>query len=538
LDFFAFLSAALMQQGVPMHALHAVPALLLALFVSAPSLARAQTVPRPPNIVFILADDLGIGDVGCYNAASKIKTPNLDRLAGQGMRFTDAHSPSAVCTPTRYGILTGRYAWRTRLQSGVLFGLSAPLIARDRPTVATLLKAKGYHTACFGKWHLGLGWAGKTTDDPLLKGGEVDYSKPLSDSPLSHGFDTFFGISGSLDMSPYTFIENDRVTALPAEITGEGGRQGPTAPGFKAPDVLPAITRKAVDYIAARAPDAKAGHPFFLYLPLNAPHTPIVPSSAWKREHPLGHYACFVEQVDDTVGQVLAAIDAQGLAEQTLVIVTSDNGFAPYVGIVSGDDRGSGKGGVKALEAQGHFPSASYRGYKSELWEGGHRVPFLTRWSGTIKPGTTCSGLIGLNDFMATAAELAQSALPDAAAEDSRSFLGLLRGQTEGRKNIILHSLNGRFAVREGQWILLAWPGSGGYSDNRKKGDSQPPLASLPPCQLYDLSSDPSETKNLSDAHPEIVKRLMALLEKQVADGRTTPGAAQTNDVPVQVIKR
>ena len=521
-----------------MHALHAVPALLLALFVSAATLARAQAAPRPPNIVFILADDLGIGDVGCYNAASKIKTPNLDRLAGQGMRFTDAHSPSAVCTPTRYGILTGRYAWRTRLQSGVLFGLSAPLIARDRPTVATLLKAKGYHTACFGKWHLGLGWAGKTTDDPLLKGGEVDYSKPLSDSPLSHGFDTFFGISGSLDMSPYTFIENDRVTALPAEITGEGGRQGPTAPGFKAPDVLPAITRKAVDYIAARAPDAKAGRPFFLYLPLNAPHTPVVPSGAWKREHPLGHYACFVEQVDDTVGQVLAAIDAHGLAEQTLLIVTSDNGFAPYVGIVSGDDRGSGKGGVKALEAQGHFPSASYRGYKSELWEGGHRVPFLTRWTGTIKPGTTCPGLIGLNDFMATAAELAQSALPAAAAEDSLSFLGLLRGQTEGRTNIILHSLNGRFAIREGQWILLAWPGSGGYSDNRKKGDSQPPLAALPPCQLYDLSSDPSENKNLADAHPEIVKRLMRLLEKQVADGRTTPGAAQTNDVPVQVIKR
>ena len=497
-----------------------------------PTLA-AEPSPHPPNIVFILADDLGIGDVGCYNAASKIKTPNLDRLAKQGMRFTDAHSPSAVCTPTRYGLLTGRYAWRTRLQNGVLFGLSAPLIARDRLTAASLLKAKGYHTACFGKWHLGLGWAGKTTDDPLLKNGDVDYAKPLSDTPLSHGFDTFFGIAGSLDMPPYALIDNDRVTSLPTEITGEGGRQGPTAPGFSAPAVLPEVTRRAVAYIADRAPDAKAGQPFFLYLPLNAPHTPVVPAAPWKRDHPLGNYACFVEQVDDTVGQVLAAIDAQGLAEQTLVIVTSDNGYAPYVGIVEGDERGAGKGGVKALEAKGHFPSSNYRGYKSELWEGGHRVPFLTRWTGTIQPGTVCAGLIGLNDFMATAAELTQAPLPATAAEDSLSFLSLLHGQTGGRKNMILHSLNGRFAIREGQWILLAWSGSGGYSDNRKKGDKTPPLASLPSCQLYDLASDPAETKNLADAQPEVVKRLMALLEKQVADGRTTPGAPQPNDVPV-----
>jgi arylsulfatase A-like enzyme len=208
------------------------------------------------------------------------------------------------------------------------------------------------------------------------------------------------------------------------------------------------------------------------------------------------------------------------------------------VGIVEGDDRGSGKGGVKALEAQGHFPSAAYRGYKSELWEGGHRVPFLARWTGTVKPGTTCSGLIGLNDFMATAAELTRSPLPATAAEDSLSFLGLLRGETEGRKSLILHSLNGRFALREGQWILLAWPGSGGYSDGRKKGDARAPLASLPPYQLYDLASDPAEAKNLAEAHPETVKRLLALLEKQVAAGRTTPGAPQTNDVPVQVIRR
>jgi len=513
----------------------------LALLVQAafPRFVCAQVIAssRPPNIVVILADDLGIGDVGCYNAASKIKTPNLDRLAVRGMRFTDAHSPSSVCTPTRYGLLTGRYAWRTRLQKGVLFGLSAPLIAPDRLTVASMLKARGYRTACFGKWHLGLGWAGQTTDDPQLKGGAVDYSKPLSDSPLSHGFDTFFGISGSLDMPPYTFIDNDHVTALPSEITGEGGRKGPTAPSFKAPDVLPEISRRAIAYIADSAAAAKAGHPFFLYLPLNAPHTPIVPSGTWKHEHPLGHYACFAEQADDTVGQILAAIDAHDLADQTLVIVTSDNGYAPYVGIVKDDERGSGTGGVKALEALGHFPSASYRGYKSELWEGGHRVPFLARWTGTVAPGSTCTNLIGLNDLIATVAELTQTPLPACAGEDSISFLSSLRGQTGQRANIVLHSVNGRFAIREGQWKLVARPGSGGYSDGRRKEGGKNPLDGLPPLQLYDLASDPSETKNLAEQNPERVKRMMALLEKQVADGRSTPGAPQTNDVPVRINK-
>ena len=499
--------------------------------------AQAQSATRPPNVVVILADDLGIGDPGCYNRASLIKTPNIDRLAGEGMRFTDAHSPSSVCTPTRYGLLTGRYAWRTRLQKGVLFGLSAPLIASDRATVASLLKTAGYSTACFGKWHLGLGWAGRTTDDPLLKEGDVDYSKELSDSPITHGFDTFFGIAGSLDMPPYTFIDNNRIAALPTETTHEGGRQGPTAPGFKAPDVLPEITRRAVAYITASAPEAKAGKPFFLYLPLNAPHTPIVPSGCWKHEHALGHYAGFVEQVDDTVGQVLAAIDAQGLAKQTLVILTSDNGYAPYVGIVEGDDRGSGKGGVKALEKRGHFPSAAYRGYKSELWEGGHRVPFLARWSGTVQAGTVCNSLLGLNDLFATLAELTGSAVPMAAAEDSISFLPLLRGQTGTRTNLIMHSLNGRFAIRDGQWKLVAWCGSGGYSDGQKKPDGSPLYAGLPENQLYDLSTDPAETVNLANQNSDTVKRLLTLLEKQVDSGRSTPGAPTTNDVPVKIFK-
>ncbi len=504
---------------------------------SGPACAAAQAAPTPPSVIVILADDLGIGDPGCYNPDSHIKTPNIDRLASQGMRFTDAHSPSSVCTPTRYGLLTGRYAWRTRLQKGVLFGLSAPLIAPDRPTVATLLRDKGYRTACFGKWHLGLGWAGETTDDPLLRGGNVDYSKPLSDSPLTHGFDAFFGIAGSLDMAPYAFIENDRLPVLPTASSSEGGREGPTAPGFTAPQVLPALTQKAVDAITAWAPGAKAGHPFFLYLPLNAPHTPVVPAGKWKQPHPLGHYAGYVEEVDDTVGKVLDAVDASGLGANTLVIFTSDNGYAPYVGIVTGDERGAGKGGVKALEALGHFPSAIYRGYKSELWEGGHRVPFVARWTGTVQAGAVCGGLIGLQDLFATAAELTGQSVPATAAEDSVSFLPLLVGRPGNRTQMIFHSVNGRFAIREGKWKLVAWRWSGGYSDNTKKPDGTPVYAGLPEVQLYDLEADPREKNNLAEQHPELVKRLRDALEKQVADGRSTPGMIRSNDVPVAIYK-
>jgi arylsulfatase A-like enzyme len=494
--------------------------------------------PARPNVIVILADDMGIGDPGCYNPESRIRTPHLDRLAGQGMRFTDAHSPSSVCTPTRYGLMTGRYAWRTRLQSGVLFGLSGPLIAPGRPTVASLLQNAGYRTACFGKWHLGLGWAGTVTDDPHLKGGSVEYGKPLSDSPLTHGFERFFGISGSLDMPPYAFIENDRLPVAPSVITAEGGREGPTAPGFSAPQVLPAITRKAVEFIAESAAQAKTKQPFFLYLPLNAPHTPVVPSGVWRREgHPLGHYAGFVEQVDDTVGQIVKAVDEHGLAESTLILFTSDNGYAPYVGIVTGDDRRSGKGGVKALEAEGHFPSAAYRGYKSELWEGGHRVPFIARWTGTVAAGAVCDGLVGLQDLFATAAELTGTEPPEKGGEDSLSFLPLLLGRPGRRTDMVLHSLHGRFALREGRWKLIAWRGSGGYSDGRKGKDGRPVHAGLPAFQLYDLEADPRETGNLADRHPGTVSRLMLRLQKQVAEGRSTPGPAARNDVAVQLLK-
>jgi len=486
------------------------------------SWAQASSAQRP-NIVYILCDDLGYGDVRALNPArGKIPTPNIDRLARQGMAFTDAHSGSSVCTPTRYGILTGRYAWRTRLQSGVLFGLSSPLIARDRLTVAELLKRAGYHTACIGKWHLGLGWAGPTTDDPDLKGGAVDYTKPLVDSPVTHGFDAYFGIAGSLDMPPFAWIENDHLTEQPT-VRKKWVREGVASPAFEAVDVLPTLTRKAAAYFESRTADAKAGKPFFLYLPLASPHAPIVPSPEWQGKSGLNPYADFVMQTDHCVGQILDALETNGLAENTLVVFTSDNGCSPVANI-------------KELESKGHYPSAQFRGYKADIWDGGHRIPFIVRWPGKIKPGTASTQLICLTDLMATCAELVGERLPDNVGEDSVSILPALLGADRKplREAVVHHSINGMFAVRQGAWKLELCPGSGGWSEPR---DPAARKAGSPPTQLYNMEQESDEQKNLQAEHPEIVDKLMKLLERYVAEGRSTPGAPQRNDVPVVIRK-
>lgn len=485
--------------------------------------ATAETGPGRPNIVYVLCDDLGYGDVQALNPArGKIATPNMDRLTHEGMTFTDAHSGSSVCTPTRYGILTGRYAWRTRLQSGVLFGLSAPLIAPDRLTVAGLLKQAGYRTACFGKWHLGLGWAGTTTDAGDLKGGKVDYTKALTDSPVTHGFDTFFGIAGSLDMPPFVWIENDRVTEQPTAIK-KWLREGPAGPSFEAVDVLPTLTRRAISYFAERAPEAKAGKPFFLYLPLNAPHTPIIPSPEWRGRSGISPYADFVMQTDDCLGQLLQALDRLGLAGNTLVIFTSDNGCSPAAD-------------VKGLEAKGHYPSAQFRGYKADIWEGGHRVPFICRWPGRIKAGSTSAQIVCLTDLMATCAELVGTKLPDCAGEDSVSMLPALLGNDTNplRDSVVHHSINGMFAIRQGNWKLELCPGSGGWCAPR---DPAALKLGLPPAQLYDFNAGTDEQKNLQAERPETVAKLTGELEKIVTDGRSTPGVSRQNDVPVVIRK-
>jgi arylsulfatase A len=492
-----------------------------------------------PNIVFILCDDLGYGDVRCLNPQGKISTPHIDRLAGQGMIFTDAHSSSAVCTPTRYGLLTGRYNWRSRLQNGVMGGMSPPLIEPGRLTVAALLKQHGYHTAAIGKWHLGMNWTLKPDAKPFgdnIKKGEdgwrVDFARPIQNPPTSAGFDYFFGIAASLDMVPYTFIENDRVQNIPTvdksflmmgDRTNKLTRRGPAAADFEAEDVLPALTRRAVAYVQERAADARRGKPFFLYLPLNAPHTPSVPSKEWRGKSGLNAYADFVMQTDATLGEISAVLDQVELATNTLLIFTSDNGCSP-------------EADFKQLAEKGHNPSRTFRGTKADLFEGGHRVPFIARWPGRVRAGSTTDKLVCLNDLMATCAEIVSAKLPESAGEDSVSFLPVLEGRaaTPVRTSLVHHSINGSFAIREGNWKLALSPSSGGWSAPRP---GTPAAKQLPPAQLYDLARDPGETNNLASSHPQIVARLTALLEQQVREGRSTPGARQTNTVPVKIWK-
>ena len=503
------------------------------------SVALAFAAPAKPSILYILCDDLGYGDVKCLNPQGKIATPYLDKLAAGGMIFTDVHSSSSVCTPTRYGIMTGRYNWRTKLQSGVLGGLSPRLIEPGRLTVAQLLKNNGYHTAAIGKWHLGMDWARKEGKDvaelnieSAAQVNNVDYAQPIKNGPNAVGFDYYFGISASLDMVPYTFIENDRVTKLPTVekdfpmfLGREQGkcRRGPAAPDFEVEDVLPTLTTKAIGYIKSRAADAKAGKPFFLYLPLASPHTPIAPTKEWQGKSGLNHYADFVMQTDHAIGQLLAELDKQGLGENTLVIVTSDNGCSPQADF-------------PALLAKGHNPSYEFRGHKADIFDGGHRVPFLVRWPARVKAGTLSQQLLCLTDFMATAADIIGAKLPDTAAEDSVSFLPALLGTDKAplREAVVHHSINGSFAIRQGNWKLELCRDSGGWSDPRP---GTPKATELPAVQLFDLAKDIGEQTNVQDKHPEVVTRLAKLLEKHVADGRSTPGTPQQNAVPVQIVK-
>jgi arylsulfatase A len=441
------------------------------------AMSSSAADPRP-NIVVILADDLGYGDLGCYNRDSKIPTPHLDRLARQGTRFTDAHTPSSLCTPTRYGLLTGRYCWRTSLRRGVLNGEDPYMIEMGRVTIASMLQQAGYETACIGKWHLGLG-----TNKP------VDYSQPLKPGPRSAGFDYFFGIPASLDMPPYVFVENERVLELPSgfveagkdqRVGGSGfWRAGRIAPSFKHAEVLDTITREAVEYVRSQ----KKEQPYFLYFALTAPHMPWLPSAEFAGKSKAGDYGDFVAQVDDCVGRLLEVVD-----ENALVIFTSDNG-AHWL--------------PKDIRQFGHRANGRWRGQKGDLWEGGHRVPFIVRWPGKVQAGSTNSRLLCLTDVMATVARVAKAELPPGAAEDSVDFLS-----GPPRKSIVHHSGDGTFAIREGRWKLCLGLGSHGFSMPR----NEPPKAGDPTGQLYDLERDPRERHNVWRERMDVAYRLGKLL--------------------------
>lgn len=511
--------------------------IVLALLAAFSMTYHTQAAAKP-NVVFILCDDLGTGDVKCYNPEGKIATPHLDAIAERGMKFTDAHSSSAVCSPTRYGVMTGRYNWRSKLQSGVLGGLSPRLIEKDRMTVASFLRDQGYKTACIGKWHMGMDWVvlpGKSVTELNIESEDqvnnVDYAQPIKNGPTSVGFDYYYGISASLDMVPYCFIENDRVTAVPTETMqlamNKGGpqqsytREGPGAPGFKGEDVLPTITRKAVQFIKESAAGAgKEGKPFFLYLPLNSPHTPILPSEEWQGKSGLNLYADFVMETDDAIGQVIDALKQQGVMENTMVIVTSDNGCSP-----SAD--------YPTLLAKGHNPSAAYRGTKADIYDGGHRVPFLVQWPAVVKGGGVYDQPVCLLDFMATCADALGVKLPDNAAEDSVSLMPALKGGKEPvRDTIVHHSIHGSFSIRQGNWKLCLAPGSAGWSEPRPGKEPK----DAPRIQLFDVSTDIGEKNNVQAEHPDIVAKLTKLLEKQVADGRSTPGEPQKNTVDPDIL--
>lgn len=465
-----------------------------------------------PNIVYVLADDLGYGDVECLNPKGKIKTPNLNHLAKGGMRFTDAHSGSAVCTPTRYGILTGRYSWRSSLKRGVLNGYSPLLLEEGRLTVPGLLKRHGYRTAGVGKWHLGLGWVGGDGEEAQAQ--EVDFTKRITAGPHTVGFDTYYGIPASLDMAPYVYIDNDTVETLPTEQTGERTqpgfyRQGPIAPGFYHSEVLPRLTDKAVACIEEHAKRHRK-QPLFLYFPLTAPHKPIMPTKEFRGKSGIGIWGDFVTQVDWTVGQVMQALERSGMADDTLIIFTSDNGATP------GAD-------FDALAEHGHHPSANLRGHKADIYEGGHRIPFIVRWPGKVPKRSWCDQTICLTDLLATCAAIVGEELPDDAGEDSYNLLPALlgeQGDTPLREATVHHSVSGHFAIRQGKWKLELCRGSGGWSAPREKEAEK---LNLPAVQLYDLEADIGEQHNVYDQYPEVVDRLRALLEQYKESGRSTP---------------
>lgn len=478
-----------------------------------------------PNLVYILADDMGYGDLSCLNPDSRIRTPHLDRLAAGGMHFRDAHASSAVCTPSRYSILTGRYNWRSTLKESVAWGYSPHLIEDGRLTVASFLRQHGYATACLGKWHLGWDWAKKGP-----AGDDVDFAQPIANGPCALGFDHFFGIAASLDMPPYVYIANDRVTALPdrqdpgrdlpenrplGDVGFQFWRSGPIAPDFRHEEVLPTLTRKAEAWIAQQA---GAANPFFLYFPLPAPHTPILPAPEFQGKSGTNAYGDFCLMVDAVVGRVMSALERAGSADDTILVFAADNGCSP-----SAD--------LPGLAQLGHHPSYHFRGHKADIYDGSHRIPLLVRWPARMRAGAVCDDTVCLADLLATVADIAGAKLPDNAGEDSVSNLPLWLekpGAAPVREATVHHSIDGSFAIRQGRWKLELCPGSGGWSWPRPGKECE----GLPPVQLYDLTADVGERRNVQDRHPAEVRRLTELLAKYVRDGRSTPGAPQSNTGP------
>ncbi len=474
--------------------------------------------PKKPNIIYILADDMGYGDVSAYNGNCPFETPSLDSLALHGLRFTDAHASSAVCTPSRYSIMTGRYNWRSPLKKGVLGGYSSPLIPEGRTTVAHMLKACGYRTEAIGKWHLGMEFPKlpNFVEQPDFAQSEgIDFKGTIRNSPVAVGFDYYFGISGSLDMPPYVYIENDRFTSVPDHVTKGTGkgfwREGVTAPDFVHEEVLDHLTDKVLESISKNREE-----PFFIYFALPAPHTPILPHPKFRGKSNTNAYGDFVLHCDDVVGRVQEQLKKEGLFENTLIVFTSDNGCSPMADFAE-------------LAEKGHNPSYHFRGMKSDIFEGGHRVPLLLQWPDTLPQNRVCDRLVCLSDLFATLADYLGYAIEPSEAEDSVSNRALWEDPASGeiRDTLVHQSIDGSLSIRSGDWKLEMCPGSGGWSPPQP-GSVEESL--LPRFQLYNLSSDIKEQFNVASDHPILVEELKATLQKIVLDGRSTPGHKQDNE--------
>ena len=498
-------------------------------------LGIAVQAEEKPNIIYILADDLGYGDVQCLNPKrGKIKTPHMDKVAADGMTFTDAHTSSSVCTPTRYSVLTGRYNWRTKLQRHVLNGYGEPLITTDRMTVPSFLRDNGYNTAMIGKWHLGLEIG--TTDGEKAKTekglkqkknkGEfkpeelsnIAWDKPISGGPVDLGFDSWYGISASLDFPPYVWIR-DRSWVGKGTHVKAFHRDGPATKEFEAIDVLDKLAAESVKFIK----DYKSDKPFFAYIPLPSPHTPIVPTSKWQGKSGLGSYGDFVMQTDDFVGQVVKALDERGLSKNTLLIVTSDNGC-------------SRRANFNNLEKQGHFANAQFRGSKSDIWEGGHRVPFLVKWPKVIKAGSESDLITCQSDLLATCAAIVGKELPENAGEDSENILPAFKDKklSFSRKGIIHHSVSGHFAYREGDYKLILGYGSGGWTAPSEK---EAKSSGAPKAQLYNLKDDAGEQNNLYLKKPKIAEKMLVQFTQYVNEGASVAGKESKNDAQIVLWK-
>jgi arylsulfatase A len=470
----------------------------------------------PPSIVFVLADDMGYGDVEALNPDSRIPTPNMNAMARRGITFTDAHASSSVCTSSRYSILTGRYCWRTSLPRGVFAGYEPPLIEPDRPTMASVLRDAGYRTVALGKWHLGLGY---TVADPFAAELDrplpwpvasrefeehVDFTAPLTGGPLAVGFDEFFGTSGCPTCQPpYGWIEGDRFVEPPSVYEPTfpyTGRPGMRSASWEHREADPLIIERAVRTILTSDP----AQPLFLYVGLDAPHEPctdeVVPAVARGRSA-AGPRGDLVWLVDHAVGRVVSALESAGRAGETLLVVSSDNGALAGDRVLDDDGR-------EVYRTYGHRSSGPWRGHKAHIWEGGHREPLLMTWPGHIAPGATSDALVGLTDLMATFAAIAGATLPAGAAEDSLDVSAVLDGGPSPRTSIVHHSQRGVFAVRCGRWkAIFGTLGSGGWPP--PAGEGPVPGADG---QLYDLERDGGETTNLWFEHPQVVAELDALL--------------------------